>query len=341
MDSLTQIVLGASVGELVAGKKLGNKAIIWGAVAGTIPDLDVLLNPFVSEINKLVVHRGFSHSFAFAILFAPIFGFILSKIYKKSEAGFKDWSLLFFWGIVTHFMLDVFTNYGTQIFTPFSDLRVSWNTIFVIDPLYTLPFMGFVIAAMFYKRNSKTRQLLNYAGLTISSVYLLFTVVNKQYINSIFKEAAQSQNIKYTEFMSTPTPLNNILWRALFKSDDGYYEGYYSWFDDSKEIKFRYIPSNGDTINNLGENGVIKTLKWFSNGYYTITSDNKNIYFNDIRFGTIGGWNSSNSDYIFSFRILMDDNVRIESNFEGMDISAQILNEFLDRIFGKKDNNFI
>jgi len=41
MDSLTQIVLGGAIGELVAGRKMGNRAVLWGAIAGTIPDLNV------------------------------------------------------------------------------------------------------------------------------------------------------------------------------------------------------------------------------------------------------------------------------------------------------------
>ena len=69
MDSLTQIILGAAVGEAVAGKKLGNKAAFWGAIAGTIPDLDVLIRHFAHPIDGALWHRGFSHSIVFALLF--------------------------------------------------------------------------------------------------------------------------------------------------------------------------------------------------------------------------------------------------------------------------------
>ena len=72
MDSLTQIVLGGAVAELVAGKKMGNKAIIWGAIAGTIPDLDVFLRAFYHPIDAALLHRGFSHSILFSIIFGPL-----------------------------------------------------------------------------------------------------------------------------------------------------------------------------------------------------------------------------------------------------------------------------
>ena len=69
MDSLTQIVLGASVGEATLGKKIGNKALLWGAIAGTIPDLDVFIGHYVDSVTKNEIHRGFSHSILFCVLF--------------------------------------------------------------------------------------------------------------------------------------------------------------------------------------------------------------------------------------------------------------------------------
>jgi len=82
MDSITQIVLGGAIGELVAGKKLGNKAILWGAVAGTIPDLDVFLRVFYHPIDAALVHRGFSHSLLFALLPGPTLGYLFTLLTK-------------------------------------------------------------------------------------------------------------------------------------------------------------------------------------------------------------------------------------------------------------------
>ena len=115
MDSLTQIVLGGAVGELVAGKKMGNKAVLWGAVAGTIPDLDVFFRVLYHPIEAALVHRGFSHSILFALLAGPSLGWLFNNI-TKNRFGVKTWFNLFFWGIITHPMLDMFTNYGTQFF---------------------------------------------------------------------------------------------------------------------------------------------------------------------------------------------------------------------------------
>ncbi|HAB26726.1 MAG TPA: metal-dependent hydrolase, partial [Xanthomarina gelatinilytica] len=76
MDSLTQIVLGAAVGEAVLGKKVGNKAMLYGAIAGTIPDLDILASYVTDTVTALEIHRGFTHSIFFSVFFAPIFGWL-------------------------------------------------------------------------------------------------------------------------------------------------------------------------------------------------------------------------------------------------------------------------
>ena len=106
MDSLTQIVLGGAIGELVAGRKMGNRAVLWGAIAGTIPDLDVFFRVFFHPIEAALVHRGFSHSLLFSILASPAFGWVFNKA-TKLKYGFWLWTKLFFWGIVTHPILDM------------------------------------------------------------------------------------------------------------------------------------------------------------------------------------------------------------------------------------------
>ena len=130
MDSITQIVLGASVGEAVLGKKIGNKAILWGAVAGTLPDLDVILRYFTDEISATQMHRGFSHSIVFAVLIAPLLGWIARKIhFKLVDVSFKDWTKLFFWTTVTHPLLDAHTTWGTQFFLAF-EIPISLSKYF-------------------------------------------------------------------------------------------------------------------------------------------------------------------------------------------------------------------
>ena len=222
MDSLTQIVLGAAVGEVVLGRKVGNKAMLWGAIAGTIPDLDVLVKLFTDDIVRAnEVHRGFSHSILFCILFAPLFGWLVSKLYKKDNTTWKDWSKLIFWGLFTHPLLDAFTTWGTQLFWPFT-YKISFKNIFVVDPLYTVPFLICVIVAMFYKRKNPKRRKINLLGIYLSSGYMLITLWIKWYTYDVFQKSLNEQNITYSEIQTKPTPLNTILWNANIETKDAY-----------------------------------------------------------------------------------------------------------------------
>ena len=155
MDSLTQIVLGASVAEATLGKKIGNKAIVLGAIAGTIPDLDIITRFFVDDLTASVMHRGFSHSLIFPFIAAPILAWILKNIYSKYQnVSFYDWLKMFFLAIITHPLLDAQTTWGTQLFWPF-EWRIAIENIFIIDPVYTLPFLTFLILTAFQDRLSK------------------------------------------------------------------------------------------------------------------------------------------------------------------------------------------
>ncbi len=245
MDSLTQIVLGAACGEAVLGRKIGNKALLFGAIGGTIPDLDVFVGSWLygNEIDAMFFHRGFMHSILFSIIAAFLLGWLVYKLYNNGErlhtTNQKDWILLFFWSLFTHPILDSFTPYGTQLFAPFSNYRVAFNNIAVADPLYTLPFLICMIALMFFKPQSNKRKLWLKLGLGISSVYMVFTLANKLYIDSIFSKSLKENNIDYLRYSNQPAILNNILWFGIAETNDAYYIANYSLFDtENRFFKF-------------------------------------------------------------------------------------------------------
>ena len=290
MDSLTQIVLGAACGEAVLGRKIGNKALLFGAIAGTIPDLDVFIGRlfYNNEIDNMLFHRGFMHSILFSVIGAFLFGWLVYILYnsgkRKDTTTLNNWILLFFWALFTHPILDCFTPYGTQLFAPFSNYRVAFNNIAVADPAYTLPFLICMIVLMFYKRASvKRKKWLTY-GIAISSIYLLFTIGNKLYIDSIFKNSLADENIEYSRYSSQPSILNNILWYGIAETETSYHVAYYSLFDSTNRFsEWLEIPKNrAITEDDFSE---IKDLSWFSNGYFSVikTSENEYLY-NDLRY---------------------------------------------------------
>ncbi|EKF55953.1 putative membrane-bound metal-dependent hydrolase [Galbibacter marinus] len=303
MDSLTQIVLGAAVGEAVLGKKIGNKAMLYGAIAGTIPDLDVFVNSFTDTVSAIEIHRGFTHSILFSILFAPIFGWLVSRFERYKSV--KDWSWLFFWCLLTHPLLDSFTTWGTQLFWPLNT-RVALKTIFVIDPLYTVPFIVFLILAMFQKRTSKKRRFYNNMGLIVSTCYLVITLLLKWFTYTKFEEALIEQNIAYTEIDTRPSPMNTILWSANVATKDAFLIGSYSLFD-SQPIIFNSYPKNHELIADFTDNLKMQRMISISNQWYCITEKNDELYFNDLRFGLLS-MEPDAQDFVFQYKFEINEN---------------------------------
>lgn len=337
MDSLTQIVLGAAVGEAVLGKKIGTRAMMWGAIAGTIPDLDVFLRFFTDDITATEMHRGFSHSLVFSILFAPILAWIAHKIHKNREGTRKDWIWLFFLALVTHPILDMHTTWGTQFLWPF-EVRITWNNIFVADPLYTLPFLACLIIAMCYKRTNPRRQFFNNLGLIISTSYMALTFVSKGIGYNAVDESLAKQGIDYVELETVPSPLNAILWDAHVETKTGYRFGHYSLFDDSKPVFFsEEFPKNHEMLDSIKDAPVVKQIVKIANGWYTLEKVDGRLYFNDLRFGQFG-MNPNTAKFGWRYEIWKnkDGSVsakKVDPKFDNM---GKVFNSLWRRIKGDK-----
>jgi inner membrane protein len=283
MDSFTQIVLGIATAELCAGDKLQRKTILYGAILGTIPDLDVVIGLLLSPVDGVAIHRGLSHSLLFFGLLSPILGWAIAKI-ERGKINFRTASLMVFWCLLTHVLLDMFTSWGTQIFWPLTD-RIALKTIFVIDPLYTLPLLICLILA-WRKPTSTLRKKYVLRGIYISTFYLLVTCGLKLYALQQFKNALQQQHIAYDNLIVKPTAFNCILWNANIATKDAYLLGDYSLFD-SKPITFESYKKNNNFSQQLSGNPDFETLKKVSEGWYIVTKKNNEYHFNDLRFGLL------------------------------------------------------
>jgi inner membrane protein len=339
MDSLTQIVLGAACGEIALGKKIGNKALLFGAIGGTIPDLDVFIGKFLytNEVQTMAFHRGFMHSLLFAVLAAFFFGWFAYKLYnsgkRKESTVQKDWIWLFFLSIFTHPILDCFTPYGTQLFAPFSNYRVAFNTISVVDPMYTIPFLICMLVVLFFKRTNSKRLKWTKAGIYISSFYLLFTLVNKFYINSVFKESFKKAEISIDRFSAQPSIFNNILWYAVAETKDKYHLTFYSLLDKSATANnIISIDKNHDLIDMNAKN--LKILAWFSNDYYRISKrEEMGTYkYTDLRYPMLNP-NDLNTS-VFNFTIFFKNKQWDILPFDGNPPSKADFSNFFKRLKG-------
>ncbi|MTE25397.1 metal-dependent hydrolase [Winogradskyella ouciana] len=310
MDSLTQIVLGAACGEAVLGKKIGNKALLFGAIGGTIPDLDVFVGSLLygNEIDAMLFHRGFMHSVLFSVLAAFLLGWLVHKLYDSGKrlhtTTQKDWTKLFFWSLFTHPILDCFTPYGTQLFAPFSSYRVAFNNIAVADPLYTAPFLICLIILMFFKRKSNRRRLWLKLGIGISSFYMLLTIFNKIYVDNVFENSLSDKGISYSRYSAQPAILNNVLWYGIAETEEAYQVGFYSLFDSSNRFSdWQTIPKTRALTK--AEYNDIRDLAWFSNDYFNVelTAEDNYLY-KDLRYPLVETRNGYKA--VFNLRLFKD-----------------------------------
>lgn len=276
MDSITQAALGASIGEAVAGRKLGNKAAAVGAMIGTIPDLDVLLLLFIDEVSKISFHRGISHSIFFCVIVSIFLAYLMGKSKWTKELSFSRSYFMTFFCLFTHVLLDSFTTYGTQLLLPFSDWRVSFDSINIIDPFYTVPLIiGLLLSLLVYHENHERRSIPNNIGLIIGAIYLLFTLANKQHVQREFYKQLYGQNIPSYGILTVPVKIGNVNWYGVAKGKENLHIGHYSITSQNK-IQFESFPINDELLEAIDPK-LISKLKWVSQGYYTVAQKDGNI----------------------------------------------------------------
>lgn len=295
MDSVTQIALGAAVSEAIIGRQVGRKALLWGAIAGTIPDLDVLV-PFDDPIKNFTYHRSFSHSFLFLMVLMPILTWLIVRIHPSTHIYRKRWLAAVFLVLITHPLLDCFTVYGTQVFWPFSEYPVTWSTVFIIDPAYTLPLLVGSLCALIMSRNSLRGRYLNAAGLILSSAYLVFSMAGKWQVDRAAMSTLARYNLSNASYVTAAAPFNTLLWRVVFIDGNRYGEGFYSLFDASDSIRLTWYDSEPALLNDIADTWSVQRLKWFTKGFYRVRGQNDQVNIADLRMG-------QEPFYIFSFNV--------------------------------------
>ena len=332
MDSITHIVLGMVEGELIAGKKLGKKAMLFGAIANSLPDIDVIPSLFATIENSLLMHRGFTHSILFAILFSIVAAFYFRR--KNSALDFSGWLMLWGCGMFSHILIDSFTTYGTGWFEPFSHYRVSFNTIFVADPFFTISLLIGGIALLIKKKYSNGRTAWALIGLIPALIYLCYTFYNKQKVDTVTQQNFKSQELTVDRYMTTPSPLNNFLWYILAENKDGFYSGYYSVFDKNDSIRFSFTPMNSELANQYLNDAKVQKLIRFSQGYYCFTTDSSGaVSWHDLRFGMTDLF-SDKKDFVFSYDLKNNNDGMVVQRGRMKSISSDAFKKLIERIKG-------
>jgi inner membrane protein len=297
MDSLSQLGLGAAIGVATMGRRTAVwKAALWGAVAGTLPDLDVLID-HGDPIRNMVLHRAETHAPFWLTLFSLPMAAAVARLHGE-WALWRRWWLALWLALVTHPLLDAMTVYGTQLALPFSNHPFGVGSVSIIDPLYTLPLLigaGWALAS----RGSRRGLAANAAGLVLSTAYLAWGFTAQQQVERLARASLANQGITAERVLVTPTYFNSLLWRVLVVSGEHYHEGFYSFFDAEPRIHFdrfdRFERGTADAAELQGIDGV-QRIAAFSKGFYRLQQLGSRVRVSDLRMG-------QEPMYIFSFDV--------------------------------------
>ena len=269
MDSITHGLLGASIAKICTGNKCNKKTLLLGGLIANIPDIDVLILPFLNEFEKIGVHRGFTHSIIFCVITSFILTFTLRNVSWLKEITLIRLFMFIFLSLLSHLMLDIFTPYGTQLFLPFNNTRVALNNITIVDIVFTLPLLVSILIIPFIPKLKEYKSLIFKVCFGFSIAYLLFTLVHKQFVNKRFEVAIHKNKIPYTSMMTVPVTAGNGEWFGLAKTDSFIYMGKVNSYNIHDTIKFQKFAINEHLLDKINIDLADK-MRWFAKGFYVV-----------------------------------------------------------------------
>ena len=280
MDSITQAALGGALGGAVLGRRFGRGAVIAGALLGTLPDMDVLID-YGDAVANFSQHRGFSHSLLVLAPLAVVLAALLSR--WQHSVSFRRW--LTFTGaiLITHPLLDAFTTYGTQLLWPLGP-PVAWHTIFIIDPLYTLPLLVAVIIALV--RPPAIRALT--VGLALSSLYLAWSLAAQQWVDHRVHQALAGTGYQTAPRMVQPMPFSTLLWRATVLHREERLEIVTGLLDGDVPLHIEGFPRDANLVASAKQLDDGRRLEWFTGGFLDYRLEDGRLVATDIRLGVPG-----------------------------------------------------
>ncbi|VAW61930.1 Integral membrane protein [hydrothermal vent metagenome] len=284
MDPISQACLGASLSQSSTNKKSQQlSALVIGALAGMAPDLDVFIRSSADPILFLEFHRQFTHS----LIFIP-FGALLCALFfypfAKSKLSFKQIYLFSFLGFATHGLLDACTSYGTQLFWPFSNERVAWSTVSIIDPFFTLPVVALTLLAVFKKNVLYAR-----VGFFYAVLFLSLGLVQKYRAEDKLNDIAAQRGHTIERSIVKPSFANRHVWKTMYEYNGRYYVDAVKLLIDAKHIQgtsiqklnvkrdFPWLESDSQQAKD------IERFRWFSSDYLAVSEKDKSFII-DVRY---------------------------------------------------------
>lgn len=308
MDVITQCVLGASAGQAFLGRRLPRSAWLAGALGGYVPDADIFIRPAGDPLGGWLWHRHFTHG----VGFIPVGAFIATLPFLLFPAGRRAFGWIYLAalaGIATHAPLDACTSFGTCLWWPFSEARVSWDLVGIIDPLVTLPLIVTVAwsAMLSWRRRHDLERPAPLAerptrwrkvallGFVWAWAYIVIGggLMNARAASAVRELARLRGHDNIERLRVMPQPLTLLLWRSVYV-----HEGRV-WSDAEHTLPFRavrVIPGDSHALVSIDEAlaraGAISEVQrravrgffWFADDYISADPENP-LFLGDMRYG--------------------------------------------------------
>jgi inner membrane protein len=269
MDTITQMLFGATVAQAGFRRSLGRGAMAAGAVLGLVPDLDVAVGWVAGPFANWEHHRGFTHSLLFGPLFGPLFGYWLWRLSRRGKGppqgeaareGLRAWIWLSILALLTHPLIDLFTSYGTQLLWPFTNVRFAINAMPIIDPLYSLVLVAALVVGARKRASPRFAQDAAASALLFIAVYSF----GGWAINDRVERVARAEFAQPAEITAYPLLLQPYYRRVVAFTPDAAHVGYYSVLNP-RPIRWQAYPvGNGDGIAAVRGTREGALFEWFS-----------------------------------------------------------------------------
>ena len=287
MDPVTHITAGMLAGQAARPWFPKGRYLLWFAgLAAWIPDADNI-TALMGPEAFLTWHRSYSHSLLVALLFAPVFT-LLFKLFKKNLPFWKGTALAACC-LFLHIFLDYITNYGTQVFLPFTKERYTMASVFIIDPFFTLTLLAMLIGTFVSRR---LRPMLALFGVLWIFCYPLTNLTIKSAVTDAYTSALKASDTPFERIIVQPDAFTPVFWKVVVEKKDDYEVTGLNLLKPSKKYPVRvFAKPDPDLFDKLErKTSFFKTMRWFLDYPFVnveLNADGHEITLRDIRYMSV------------------------------------------------------
>jgi inner membrane protein len=289
MDPLTQGLLGATFGQALYGRALGRRAVVWGALIGVSPDLDITLSA-TGPMGEWLYHRGPTHALWIAPVIGPLLGW---GLWRWKGGRLRDWIGLALVALVTHPLLDIFTSYGTQLLSPLSNRRFGLDAVAIVDPAYSLLLAAALVFGLRWGTEMAASRVVALGALVLTTTYLFLGLAVNHRAKAVARAQLEAEGVRDARLDAYPTLFQLPYRRLVARRADEVRVGGLSILAPRPIRWERFREARGPLVDAARGTFEARVLEWFASGQTaaTVVEDPPSgvaVEIDDLRYGFPG-----------------------------------------------------